>query len=64
MSNHWHFILTSKLKESGMNPYLEFVKGMQAGVELARDLSASGQTAPIESDQKAPLKSSQRKQSN
>jgi len=38
-----------------MSPYLEFIKGIQANVESARDLSASGRTVPVESDQKVLL---------
>jgi len=38
-----------------MNSYLDFVKGIQATVESARDLSVSGQAAPVESDQKVLL---------
>jgi len=38
-----------------MNPYLEFVKGIQATVESARNLLVSGQTARVESDQKVLL---------
>ncbi len=38
-----------------MNPYLDFIKIIQANVESARDLSASGRTVPVESDQKVLL---------
>jgi LmbE family N-acetylglucosaminyl deacetylase len=33
-----------------MNPYLEFVEGIQAGVKSARGVSVSGKTEPVKSD--------------
>ena len=33
-----------------MNPYLEFVEGIQAGIEAARKTTVSGKTEPVESD--------------
>ena len=38
-----------------MNPYIEFVKGIQAGIESARGMVASGSVVPVESDQKVLL---------
>ncbi len=38
-----------------MNPYLDFVKSIQAGVQSAKRLSASGRTPVVESDQKVLL---------
>ena len=38
-----------------MNPYLEFVKGIQATVESARGMVASGAVDPVQSEQKVLL---------
>lgn len=38
-----------------MNPYLEFVKSIEAGIQSAGGLTASGKTAPVESGRKALL---------
>ena len=38
-----------------MNPYLEFVEGVRAGVETARGTTVSGKTEPIESAAKVLL---------
>ena len=33
-----------------MNPYLEFVEGIQSGIEAARETTVSGKTEPVESE--------------
>lgn len=38
-----------------MNPYLKFVEDIQAGVESAKGITVSGETAPMESDRKVLL---------